>query len=203
MRFGKGGSGLYNPYGFVEQMRIQSSTGNVGIGTLTPASKLDVAGDINLSGKLQYDGGTVLRIASGTSIALGFSALQNNTGEYNTASGTGALYFNTSGAFNTAIGANALESSRGSDNTATGAFTLALNMTGNNNTAVGQAALANNTSGSNNIAIGVDAANNVCSNYSNNNIHIGSLGSCDDSGTIRIGTPDTQPSSSSRYAFQQ
>src|SRR6202035_3811061 len=51
MRFGKGGTGLYNPFGFVEQMRIQSSTGNVGIGTLIPGSKLDVAGDINVSGK--------------------------------------------------------------------------------------------------------------------------------------------------------
>ena len=47
MRFGKGGSGLYNPYGFVEQMRIQSGTGNVGIGTVTPGFKLDVAGEIN------------------------------------------------------------------------------------------------------------------------------------------------------------
>jgi trimeric autotransporter adhesin len=47
MRFGKGGPGLFNPYGFVEQMRIQSSTGNVGIGTKTPGFTLDVAGTIN------------------------------------------------------------------------------------------------------------------------------------------------------------
>ena len=39
MRFGKGGTGLYNAFGFTEQMRIQSATGNVGIGTLTPGRR--------------------------------------------------------------------------------------------------------------------------------------------------------------------
>src|ERR1039457_827663 len=56
MRFGKGGAGLYNPYGFVEQMRIQSSTGNVGIGTLAPAAKLEVNGNAQVDGNLAMSG---------------------------------------------------------------------------------------------------------------------------------------------------
>ena len=50
LRFGKGGTGLYNPVGFTEQMRIQSSTGNVGIGTLTPVAKLDIVGGLKVEG---------------------------------------------------------------------------------------------------------------------------------------------------------
>ena len=69
MRFGKGGSGLYNPYGFVEQVRIQSSTGNVGIGTQGPLSKLDVAGDINFTSSVLYQGHPILLMPGGVSNA--------------------------------------------------------------------------------------------------------------------------------------
>src|ERR1022692_3846396 len=94
MRFGKGGTGLYNPYGFVEYLRIQSSTGNVGIGTLAPVSKLDVAGDINLAGNLRQGGALFL----------------HNLGSQNTAVGLGALNPATTGYENTATGWSALQS---------------------------------------------------------------------------------------------
>jgi hypothetical protein len=91
MRFGKGGAGLYNPYGFVEQMRIQSSTGNVGIGTMTPGFKLDVTGDSNFTGSIRYQANPMLQLPgglAGANLALGIGALPNvTTGTSNIAIG--------------------------------------------------------------------------------------------------------------------
>jgi hypothetical protein len=127
--------------------------------------------------------------------ANGTAALQDNTtGSENTASGAGALSKNTTGSANTASGAFALqENTIGFDNTATGTAALLNNTTGTVNTATGFNALVSNTTGNNNIAIGNRAAFNVSSGNSNN-IHIGSLGSSADSGTIRLGTPGAQTS---------
>jgi hypothetical protein len=94
MRFGKGGTGLYNAFGFVEQMRIQSTTGNVGIGTQAPGSTLDVAGNINFTGNVRFQGSPVLQLPGG--LAGGNIAL-----------GIGALSGNTTGTNNIAIGSNA------------------------------------------------------------------------------------------------
>ena len=94
MRIGKGGSGLYNPYGFVEQLRIQSNTGNVGIGTMTPGFRLHVAGDTNFTGILRYQTSPVLQLpggGAGNNLALGLGALANwNGGTDNTAIGFNA-----------------------------------------------------------------------------------------------------------------
>ena len=120
--------------------------------------------------------------------ASGLEALMNNTsGYYNTASGASALMFNTTGGSNTASGNGALSANTtGSFNSASGSIALLRNTTGGHNTADGESALMYNTTGSNNIAIGIAAAATV-SGGNSNNIHIGSQGASNDSGTIRIG----------------
>src|ERR1700692_544511 len=76
----------------------------------------------------------------------------------NTAEGTDALFFLTSGSDNTANGAQALyNNTTGSDNTANGYRALYNNTTGNYNTANGSLALYNNTTGLSNTANGTEA----------------------------------------------
>ncbi len=180
LRLGKGGVGLYNAFGFTEQVRIQSSTGNLGIGTQNPSSKLDVGGDINFSGALSFQGSPLLRpILGGNSLftdnlGVGIGALQNNTtGTFNMAIGTNALQANTTGLSNMAMGNRALLSNTtGSANSATGVDALRMNLTGNDNTADGNSALNFNTSGGENTAIGATAL--FQNTVGNRNIAVGS-----------------------------
>jgi hypothetical protein len=216
LRFGKGGTGLYNPYGFAELMRIQSSTGNVGIGTVAPASKLDVRGDINFSGVVRYQGSPILQapnssVNSGNhvsnNLAVGIGVMQNNiSGSANTATGYQAMLNNTSGSENTAIGFEAMENNTtgnlntavgmvamvsnttGASNTAIGLQAMGNSSTGNSNTAVGQKALGRNQTGSNNTAVGIDAGIGVLTG--SNNIAIGNAAGIlvnDASNNIHIG----------------
>ena len=152
-----------------------ATNGNIGLGVASPASKLDVAGDINLTGTLNQGGVTVLRTSSvSASTGLGPGALPSTTA-----------------VDNTAVGANALgNDTTGSNNTATGDAALISNSSGSQNTAIGVSALALNTTGNNNITIGFNAAGNVAGSNSDN-IHIGNLGLSGDSNTIKIGTNPT------------
>jgi hypothetical protein len=155
----------------VERMRI-TQAGNVGIGTLSPSKRLDVAGDINWSGSL-YRGGNLLCHFSGIdatffgldagttastgagNTAFGNKALRDNTnGLSNTAFGRSALRENQSGDANTAVGDGALVNNDGSSNTAVGSNALVVNTSGDSNTAVGDDALYYNDTGSGNTAFG-------------------------------------------------
>ena len=149
---------------------VDYSSGNVGIGTTTPAYKLDVAGFINTdqysgykqnSNTVLYASTTNQSLAVGASgaaswmsatsslfyaTAVGYGALNtaptSGTAQYNTAVGRYALYSNTTGYSNSAMGVNALyANTTGYYNTANGVDALYTNTTGTYNTANGVAAL--------------------------------------------------------------
>jgi hypothetical protein len=167
-------------------VRLTTSTDNVGIGTTTPAAKLEVVGTARMSDTLTlnpsvdkaldvstgsiYKGGALFLHTKGGAgnSAVGQEALANvASGSKNTATGFQALFSNTSGFSNTANGYQALFSNTsGSGNTASGRFALFSNTTGPGNTASGHEALKSNTTGYNNTASGHRAlySNTVGSN---------------------------------------
>jgi Chaperone of endosialidase len=154
----------FNPV--VERMRI-TSAGNVGIGTQTPAVKLEVSGDVRVDGNL---------VVTGSLLAPGFTSpvIQAPAdGSNNFSVGLGGLPSGMTGMQNTAIGDGALQqNTSGSSNTATGNLALQSNQTGNSSTANGYQALYSNTSGSSNTGTGFQAlfsntmgANNTANGY--------------------------------------
>ncbi len=151
-----------------------STGGDVGIGTTSPAAKLEVAGTARVTDTLTlnpsgdqavdvstgsiYKGGVLFAHTRGGSAntALGQQALAGvTTGTSNTASGYRALFTNTTGINNTASGVRALhQNTSGDRNTASGYRSLYSNTAGFDNTATGAAALRSNTAGNRNTANG-------------------------------------------------
>ena len=176
------------------------SSGNVGIGTSTPAYTLDVFGLINTSqngGYLQAsqllayasstNQTTVFGLGAGGQNATTSATLAQNTaigyqamnalagGTNNVAVGNQALYLASTATFNTAIGSGALGGGilTGANNIAIGSSTLYKATTANYNTAIGYLAMGNGVvTGSSSIAIGQGALYNLTSGT--NNIAIGS-----------------------------
>jgi hypothetical protein len=129
-----------------------SSSGNVGIGTTSPAARLDVytstgIGAIDLGGA----NGISVPAADSTSLAIGNTALAaiTTSGSGDIAIGESALTSNTSGGGNNALGLGALQ----------------LTTTGNNNSAFGYFALRWNVTNSDNSAFGYDALGHVTANF--------------------------------------
>ena len=137
------------------------TTGNVGIGTNSPSSKLDVLGSINIdiNSAYQIGGDDVFRLHNNSNIFIGIGAgiNSNNNISSNTFLGKNAGYFNTSGNGNTFLGI-----STGYKNT-----------TGYNNTLVGNLAGYNNTTGLVNVFLGSGAGRNNTSG--NGNTFLGSV----------------------------
>ncbi len=156
-------------------MNIYYNAGNVGIGTSSPAYKLDVKGDFNLNS------GSVMRInsnkvfkddAPNQNLFVGNNADDSLNGGYNnTAVGALSLLHNTNGNYNTAVGANSLiANTGGASNTAVGEKASYSNTTGYYNVAFGSGALYKNATASDNTAIGLQSLYN---NTSGDNTAIG------------------------------
>jgi hypothetical protein len=146
------------------------------------------------------------------STGLGAGTLFFNDAADNTAVGTAAMFFNTSGTDNTAVGINALrDNDSGGLNNAVGAFALFSNVSGVANEAMGNNALTSNTIGGGNVAIGDSALNGADAFFNTavglgagqnviagaENIYIGDTAGTldftgtppgDESGVIRIGS---------------
>jgi hypothetical protein len=155
-----GGDGTANyiaiwrtPNYLLSSVIYQASGGNVGIGTTTPAAKLDVNGGINTATTYQIGGSTVVSIGSPNdmNLFLGVGAGASNTagqGQGNTFSGVDAGHSNTSASGNTFYGFQA-----GYNNTTAGANTFfgfyagLQNTTGEFNTFSGFSAGRSNTTG--------------------------------------------------------
>jgi hypothetical protein len=140
-------------------LTISGFAQNVGIGTTSPAFKLDVKnGSINTDSVYRIGGITVLSIPYGNTFT-GFAAgASNSTGQYNVASGFRTLYYNTTGSYNTANGVEALRANTtGNFNTAYGYLALFSNIYGNDNTAIGTEALRQNNTGIANTGVGYQA----------------------------------------------
>jgi hypothetical protein len=158
--------------------------GNLGLNTDSNIIRIgDSQAQAYIAGVIHGNGSglTNLDASKLTSIGLGLgnffvgpSGNATSTGNFNTATGVGALGSNTHGSNNTAFGLQALgQNTDGYFNTAYGFDALAQNTTGAGNIAVGGAAGLNNTTG-------------------NNNIYIGNAGFPTDNSVIRIGGTQTQ-----------
>ena len=137
-------------------MAFTSYAQHVGIGTLTPAFKLDVKdGSINTDSLYRINAFSVLSVKGNGNLFSGKSAGLNNTGYNNSFVGDSAGIANTSGYNNSFFGFNAgLNNISGFANSGFGAGTLNSNSTGFLNTAVGYQTLFSNTTGLANTAIG-------------------------------------------------
>ncbi|HEY6503854.1 MAG TPA: hypothetical protein VIZ28_07770 [Chitinophagaceae bacterium] len=136
---------------------------NVGIGTTTPAYRLDVNGVINSNSEYRLSGKTIFRWSNPSSgIYTNFSAgdsagFSNTSGFYNTFIGGGAGNRNVSGNHNTYIGLGAGYKSIASDNTFVGSAAGFSNETGEYNAFLGSSAGVENVDGFNNTFLGAFA----------------------------------------------
>jgi cytoskeletal protein CcmA (bactofilin family) len=177
-------SSLKAPDGSPDPALRVDNFGQIGIGTITPSQKLEVAGNIKANNFIGNGAGLTnipsnvinnLSIDSlidgksdSSSVFLGSGSGIANTGNtFSTAIGIDALKNNANSAVNnSAVGYQALMNNQGSNNTALGRLSLQANTSGWQNTGLGSATLLSNITGNNNTATGVGALkSNLSGNF--------------------------------------
>ena len=149
-------------------LTISGSSQNVGIGTTTPAFRLDVrTGSINTDSVYRINSLQVLSIKGNGNFFAGQAAGTITTGSFNSFSGNVSGNINTTGSFNAFFGhQSGFDNTIGSSNCFVGANAGNSNSTGSDNCFVGRKSGLFNTTGYSNVAIGSDAlhANGIGSN---------------------------------------
>jgi hypothetical protein len=165
-------------FGVLEQNISGNSNTAVGVRSMANVTQAD--------GNTAIGHLTLMKTSGQDNTAVGASSLiENTTGEYNVGVGKDSSKFNTTGRFNTAVGTVSLyRNTTGVENVSVGG-TAAEDFIGNRIVAVGYGSLGNVVSGDKNIALGYNSGYELLSG--SNNIFVGSLGSSNDSNTIRIG----------------
>jgi len=130
-------------------------SGDLGIGTASPTEKLDVAGDINLTGDIRVGGATAVSVAGSGNACLGIGAGYGSGGGGNTFIGYEAGLSSTTGGGNTFVGSQSGRLNTGGiANTFVGVGAGASNTTGFGNCFFGQAAGVATDSGGSNVFVG-------------------------------------------------
>jgi hypothetical protein len=166
-----GGAGAFRIFDYTHIITrfFIAPTGNIGIGTITPAAKLDVVGAINTSTQYNLGGSRVLGVsAAAENTFTGILAGNANTGSNNSFFGSQAGVSNTGGGFNSFIGTRAgFLNTIGNDDSFVGTFAGYHNLSGSRNAFVGRSAGESNTTGSDNSFIGYNAGLGNTTGFSN------------------------------------
>lgn len=159
MPSGTDGFQVYDLTNNVSRLFVDPTSGNFGIGTTTPAHRLDVAGAINATTEYRIGGQPVLSVPGVTNTFAGIDAgLANTTGIINSFFGRSAGASNTEGDHNSFFGAFVgVSNTTGDFNSFFGVNAGSSNTTGNLNSIFGQDAGWVNTTGFNNSFFGGDA----------------------------------------------
>jgi hypothetical protein len=166
-----------------DKVTVESVTGNVGVGTVDPVSKLDVNGSVNAAADYKIAGTTVLGIQGSNTISVGLGAGLTTTGDGNTFMGNNAGRDNTTGQGNVFSGYRAGESNdTGSSNTLVGCLAGVFHENGNFNTYLGCKAGESTVNASGNTLIGFQTG--ATSNMGGFNTMVGSDAGREASGTF-------------------